>query len=945
MIQAAWRLSIWDKLTEHLERIPDGKSGVGMNVHFGRILNRRSAKDIHSLTGELDQVRISALSPIAAIVSEKGAYERCYHELVKLHIITDMQRAALDLFKMAPEPNTRPQEGIENLSFLWNNRNSVLLSSSQGLEPVLSMQRVLLSMHQDQDALAMMLTESWVKSARIARKTGNIAKAETCVLEIESLLEKDVVSSHKELVSQILVEVAKCHWAAQDEKSKEMAVKYLSRGMKTHFSEFSDLPDPHKSPVKLTQKHKKWLKHFSRIRLLHTKYLDDGQSADEKDLIAGYKQSIIANDKWEKPYFRLGRLYDRIASVTQNIEKRVEYMGLACQNYYFSLQRGCKKVYQSLPRLIEIWCDMGSIAKFLQDAKQQQRRERGTEAYSACGAVQNMFKDVNTSIFAIIHNVIPTEFLYTAFSQMMSRVNHQNKDIGTHLITILTYVSKAHPYQCFWPLLSAIMSADTQKEARNIVNEVVSVSNSSKKMYEKIAELGAALHKLAGENLIIAGQKMSLKSSKNGANAATLLKGCPIPYRKFLTVTMPQSGIHTRDHKYFADEVFIADVCDDIWMFSSIAKPKKIVLIGNDKKGYPLLVKPKDDMRMDSRTMELMEMVNRLLMKSPESRKRQLHIRCFHVVPFGDEGGVCEFVDGLKTIREILLVEYSKVEKFDARAVLNEMNKKYPQQNVTASSARSKYLRDVWPHFKRPVLGNWFFENFNDAGNWYAARNEFTRSLAVMSIVGYIIGLGDRHLENILLDKQTGQIVHVDFNMLFNRGLTMPCPELVPFRLTHNLIDVMGATGYEGLFRRTCEITLQVMRDNREELMSVLQPFVYNPFAGHEKSDKKSKQKVYPNITVKEGFLVDEIKKIEIRDENAAADLARIDDRLRGRLRYKLEVNPLPFSVAGQVNALIQVKTYSSQSHVLMFSCFLSDQEATDINNLCRMYCGWASFL
>lgn len=38
-----------------------------------------------------------------------------------------------------------------------------------------------------------------------------------------------------------------------------------------------------------------------------------------------------------------------------------------------------------------------------------------------------------------------------------------------------------------------------------------------------------------------------------------------------------------------------------------------------------------------------------------------------------------------------------------------------------------------------------------------------------MSMVGYILGLGDRHGENILFDSLTGECVHVDFNCLFNK--------------------------------------------------------------------------------------------------------------------------------------------------------------------------------
>ena len=50
----------------------------------------------------------------------------------------------------------------------------------------------------------------------------------------------------------------------------------------------------------------------------------------------------------------------------------------------------------------------------------------------------------------------------------------------------------------------------------------------------------------------------------------------------------------------------------------------------------------------------------------------------------------------------------------------------------------------------------------------YSARLSYARTTAVMSMVGYVIGLGDRHGENVLFDSTNGDCVHVDFNCLFN---------------------------------------------------------------------------------------------------------------------------------------------------------------------------------
>lgn len=95
-----------------------------------------------------------------------------------------------------------------------------------------------------------------------------------------------------------------------------------------------------------------------------------------------------------------------------------------------------------------------------------------------------------------------------------------------------------------------------------------------------------------------------------------------------------------------------------------------------------------------------------------------------------------------------------------------------------------------------PVFHEWFLRTFPDPTSWYklfrpyiygastplhwclfflscvfrySSRSAYCRSTAVMSMVGYILGLGDRHGENILFDSFTGECVHVDFNCLFNK--------------------------------------------------------------------------------------------------------------------------------------------------------------------------------
>lgn len=82
-------------------------------------------------------------------------------------------------------------------------------------------------------------------------------------------------------------------------------------------------------------------------------------------------------------------------------------------------------------------------------------------------------------------------------------------------------------------------------------------------------------------------------------------------------------------------------------------------------------------------------------------------------------------------------------------------------------------------------------------------------------------------MQNILIDEQTAELVHIDlgkwdrqenltFSLLqhffkclsfclgvaFEQGKILPTPETVPFRLTRDIVDGMGITGVEGVFRR-----------------------------------------------------------------------------------------------------------------------------------------------
>lgn len=57
---------------------------------------------------------------------------------------------------------------------------------------------------------------------------------------------------------------------------------------------------------------------------------------------------------------------------------------------------------------------------------------------------------------------------------------------------------------------------------------------------------------------------------------------------------------------------------------SSLVRPKKISLMGDNGQKYNLLCKPTDDLRKDARVMDFNGMINKLLKSDSESRRRNL---------------------------------------------------------------------------------------------------------------------------------------------------------------------------------------------------------------------------------------------------------------------------------------------------------------------------------
>jgi len=313
-------------------------------------------------------------------------------------------------------------------------------------------------------------------------------------------------------------------------------------------------------------------------------------------------------------------------------------------------------------------------------------------------------------------------------------------------------------------------------------------------------------------------------------------------------------------------------------------------------------------------------MMNAWLREDNESRRRDLSIRSYRVIPLTPDRGVMEFVDKTKPLLSVLVSQQSVGEK--------GLHEKYYPGDYTHSECRRRLkeaddtynvFQDIMDRF-HPVFRYFFLENFPEPAQWYHRRLHYTQSAAVSSIVGYLLGIGDRHASNILVDQRTGRLVHIDFGYAFEQGKVLPRPETVPFRLTRDIVDAMGITGTEGSFRTCCDVTMTLLREKGASLLTILDVLLHDPLhkwlafipeeeGGEEEGGEESRARRR------------NVKRTEAPQQEAERTLLRIRQKLQG---YE-DPNGDAMSVEGHVKYLIT--------------------EARDPANLCRVFFGWSPWL
>jgi serine/threonine-protein kinase ATR len=930
----------------------------GGEAAIGRVLLGLRAGDAAAVRRAATAARDAVITPLAAAAME-GSYRRAHPAIVQLHLIREAEEAMAAHEKenegegtnrSPSDPSRTPRELLSD----WDRRLDLTPPALATREPILALRRAAYASLRARDAAAY----TWLAQAKLCRASGHHGAAQLALLEARSAMEGAAMASaageERARVPPgsrrggsvagagarspggdvrpapgmaLAVEQAKLLWATG---RQHRAMVEIQEALDDSNLRGADPGATSRAMLRLAR----WSaatgqRSKTDVLNIYSNVLRDQRHTEKANFhVAKYMDDLLKDAmRREKRRAESGVGDERVGARAlrgRNFdvdERSTDYVIEVITHYATSLRYGHRHVYETLPRMLTLWFDITSAAAA------HERRSKSSSSGGASGRErggltpdQQRERKVATQATNVLKDFTQRLPLYTwlpALPQLTSRLCHPHDDARGLIHELLYRLVKNFPNQVLWSMTA--MARSTHPERAQAAQRVLDrakdgAPSAARPLFDQSAALADQLIRVcAFQPKPVGENKRTPKTFSVKAEFPALRRLTPcavmVPGQAALTPSLPPPSARNAANAnqvptvsewsaFPADVATIAGVEDEVCVMASLQKPKKLTVQGSDGETYSFLCKPKDDLRKDLRMMEFTTMLNRMLSRDPSSRKRRLYLRTFAVIPLTEDCGLIEWVPNTTGLRHVIQALYVRDGLYHKRTLID-----VKEMHERLKSTPSTWMSEILKKFP-PVFHRWFLNRWKDRpAAWHGARTAFAHTAAVWSVVGHVVGLGDRHGENILLDQESGDVVHIDFSCLFDKGLELECPEMVPFRLTQNIVDGLGAGGYEGTFMRVCEITLQVLRSHREALMSVLETFVHDPLVEWSKAVKSGA-----------GTRGGDAAKAAGRDETAEQErgkeaLEKIRSRLEGVVVGVGSAPSLPLSPQGQARRLIEEAT------------------------------------
>lgn len=526
---------------------------------------------------------------------------------------------------------------------------------------------------------------------------------------------------------------------------------------------------------------------------------------------------------------------------------------------------------------------------------------------------------------------VPSIKFASLVNQLSSRLQDTKDSFQKLLMGLMFRICSDHPYHSLYQVFAASKSKGQKEDevavSRNAaalkLADMVNKKSPSAAIWISIHNSSIAYHRVAldrvSEKDVKTGAKIPLRQLPSGQKLERVLT------EAHTKLPPPTLNIPLRTDRDYSHLPTTSKFDQHISIAGGVSAPKIVTIIASDGSRHKMLLKGgNDDLRQDAIMEQVFQQVSDLLKDHRATRQRKLGIRTYKVIPLTTNTGIIEFVRDTIPLHEYLLPAHARYFPKDFKSA--KCRKDIGDAQTKPLEQRIRAYRNVAANF-HPVMRFFFMENFPDPDEWFYKRLNYSRSTAAISILGHVLGLGDRHGHNILLDEKSGEVVHIDLGVAFEAGRILPIPEVVPFRLTRDLVDGMGMTGVEGVFRRCCNFTLEALRHEQEAIMTILDVLRYDPLhswsvsplrlAKMQEHNEQAEAAAGASVVGDVGLGAEQAGIASRRDANEPSEADRALTIVAKKLGKAL-------SVEATVNELIR--------------------QATDERNLAVLYCGWAAY-
>lgn len=374
---------------------------------------------------------------------------------------------------------------------------------------------------------------------------------------------------------------------------------------------------------------------------------------------------------------------------------------------------------------------------------------------------------------------------------------------------------------------------------------------------------------------------------------------------------------------------YLSTIDEKVEIVASSQRPKSIVFNSSSGKKFKFLLKSNQDLRIDQRIMQFFSLVNTFLHKTfkakadgnDEQQKSPmlytLDIKVYTILPLRKNCGLISFVNNSESFFN-LVEERRKIngQRFDLEKNLDmEFTGRQNSFKLMNNLQKYEFFNYVAENTKANELFESFFHKALSTSEAIGKMRAFAKSLGLMSIIGHVIGLGDRHPSNILIDISNGSVVHIDFADCFEvTQKRRDFPEKVPFRLTRMFIKALQGNTSSGEFEDTSIAVMKLMRKEKASLAVQLTIFLME-----SQKDRTAIERIIDKLSGKE-FDDDDVLFEKEKDPKH-----KIDQHSYPQINLRKYTSPtITLSVEDQVHKLIEI--------------------AQDPINYCSHFPGWCPF-